>query len=172
MALPLRKRMTLYSKDEPFIVGVDFDGTVTTKPEGGMDFPPPQQGFVDFYNHIHEHNYAEPDNQILIVIHTARDLDNIDNWTYVKDYLCRYQLNEVFLPKRDGLSIKNNLNKKKTFPVHYTVNSKIPCSCYVDDLNIGVPKIDESNLDWPQIEKLIFEKIEYLKNYWASKEVK
>jgi hypothetical protein len=39
-------------------------------------------------------------------------------------------------------------------------------------LNIGVPKIDDSNLDWPQIEKLIFEKIEMLKKYWADKEVK
>lgn len=160
--------MTLYSKDEPFIIGIDFDGTVTTMPAGGNDFPKPQKGFVDFYNHIHEHNYQDPENPIYLVIHTARNLDNADNWNYVKDYLCRYQLNEVFLPKRDGISIKNNLNKKITFPVRYTINSKIPCSCYIDDLNIGTPRIDEFNLDWPRIEELVFTQINMIKEMWEK----
>ena len=110
--------MTLYSKDEPFIIGIDFDGTVTTMPAGGNDFPKPQKGFVDFYNHIHEHNYQDPDNPIYLVIHTARNLDNADNWNYVKDYLCRYQLNEVFLP--NGLTIKRIDNTDTNGPVPIT----------------------------------------------------
>ena len=48
--------MTLYSKDEPFIIGIDFDGTITTEPLGGNDFPPPQEGFINFYNFIHKRN--------------------------------------------------------------------------------------------------------------------
>ena len=127
--------MTLYSKDEPFIIGIDFDGTVTTTPAGGNDFPKPQKGFVDFYNHIHEHNYQDPKNPIYMVIHTARNLDNADNWT---------------------------------FPVRYTINSKIPCSCYIDDLNIGTPRIDEFNLDWPKIEEMVFDQINKIKVMWEK----
>lgn len=48
--------MTIYSKDEPFIIGIDFDGTITTEPRGGNDFPPPQEGFINFYNFIHKRN--------------------------------------------------------------------------------------------------------------------
>ena len=40
--------MTLYSKDEPFIIGIDFDGTVTTTPAGGNDFPKSQKVLLTF----------------------------------------------------------------------------------------------------------------------------
>lgn len=161
--------MTVFSKDEPFIIGIDFDGTITTKPLGGNDFPLPQEGFVKFYNFIHKRNIEHPESQIYFCIHTARNLDKDENWQYVKDYLCRYQLNEVFLPKRDGLTIKNNLNKKQQFPIPFSLNSKIPCSCYVDDLNIGTPKIDENNLDWETISALILEEVESLEEKYQEK---
>lgn len=158
--------MTLYSKDEPFIIGIDFDGTITTEPRGGNNFPPPQEGFINFYNFIHKRNIDHPESQIYFCIHTARNLDKDENWQYVKDYLCRYQLNEVFLPKRDGKTIKNNLNKKQHFPIEFSYNSKIPCSCYVDDINIGTPKIDEHNLDWEKISKLIIDEVERLEELY------
>jgi hypothetical protein len=158
--------MTLYNKDEPYIIGVDFDGTITTEPLGGNNFPPPQEGFIDFYNFVHKRNIEHPESQIYFCIHTARNLDNDENWQYVKDYLCRYQLNEVFLPKRDGKTIKNNLNKRQQFPIEFSYNSKIPCSCYVDDINIGTPKIDEHNLDWEKISKLIIDEVERLERFY------
>lgn len=161
--------MTVFNRDEPYIIGVDFDGTITTEPLGGNDFPPPQEGFVNFYNLVHKRNIEHPESQIYFCIHTARNLDNDANWQYVKDYLCRYQLNEVFLPKRDGKTIKNNLNKRQQFPIEFSFNSKIPCSCYVDDLNIGTPKIDEHNLDWDEIGKLILAEVERLEKYYDFK---
>lgn len=161
--------MTVFNRDEPYIIGVDFDGTITTEPLGGNDFPPPQEGFVNFYNLVHKRNIEHPESQIYFCIHTARNLDNDTNWQYVKDYLCRYQLNEVFLPKRDGKTIKNNLNKRQQFPIEFSFNSKIPCSCYVDDLNIGTPKIDEHNLDWDEIGKLILAEVERLEKYYDFK---
>lgn len=161
--------MTIFNRDEPYIIGVDFDGTITTEPLGGNDFPPPQEGFVNFYNLVHKRNIEHPESQIYFCIHTARNLDNDTNWQYVKDYLCRYQLNEVFLPKRDGKTIKNNLNKRQQFPIEFSFNSKIPCSCYVDDLNIGTPKIDEHNLNWDEIGKLILAEVERLEKYYDFK---
>lgn len=161
--------MTIFNRDEPYIIGVDFDGTITTEPLGGNDFPPPQEGFVNFYNLVHKRNIEHPESQICFCIHTARNLDNDTNWQYVKDYLCRYQLNEVFLPKRDGKTIKNNLNKRQQFPIEFSFNSKIPCSCYVDDLNIGTPKIDEHNLNWDEIGKLILAEVERLEKYYDFK---
>lgn len=161
--------MTVFNRDEPYIIGVDFDGTITTEPLGGNDFPPPQEGFVNFYNLVHKRNIEHPESQIYFCIHTARNLDNDTNWQYVKDYLCRYQLNEVFLPKRDGKTIKNNLNKRQQFPIEFSFNSKIPCSCYVDDLNIGTPKIDEHNLNWDEIGKLILAEVERLEKYYDFK---
>lgn len=161
--------MTVFNRDEPYIIGVDFDGTITTEPLGGNDFPPPQEGFVNFYNLVHKRNIEHPESQIYFCIHTARNLDNDTNWQYVKDYLCRYQLNEVFLPKRDGKTIKNNLNKRQQFPIEFSFNSKIPCSCYVDDLNIGTPKIDEHNLNWDEIGKLILAEVERLETYYDFK---
>lgn len=161
--------MTVFNRDEPYIIGVDFDGTITTEPLGGNDFPPPQEGFVNFYNLVHRRNIEHPESQIYFCIHTARNLDNDTNWQYVKDYLCRYQLNEVFLPKRDGKTIKNNLNKRQQFPIEFSFNSKIPCSCYVDDLNIGTPKIDEHNLNWDEIGKLILAEVERLEKYYDFK---
>ncbi len=161
--------MTIYSKNEPFIIGVDFDGTITTEPLGGSNFPLPQEGFVKFYNLVHQRNIEHPESQIYFCIHTARNLDKDENWQYIKDYLCRYQLNEVFLPKRDGKSIKNNLNKKEEFPIQFSWNSKIPCSCYVDDLNIGTPKLDEHILDWYTIGLLIMKEVEKVEEKWKTK---
>lgn len=163
--------MTVFSADEPFIIGVDFDGTITTEPLGGNNFPEPQEGFVKFYDFIHKRNLQHPESQIYFCIHTARNLDNDVNWNYVKDYLCRYQLNEVFLPKRDGKSIKNNLNKKVEFPIQFSFNSKIPCSCYVDDLNIGTPKKDEHNLDWDKISEIIIKEVEALEAKYSTKSI-
>lgn len=160
--------MTIYNKDEPYLIGLDFDGTITTAPLGGYDFPPPQAGFVKFYNFIHEYNINHPDDPIYFVVHTARNLDNNTNWGYIKDYLFRYQLNEIFLPKRDGQSMKNNLNRKLEFPIDFSVNSKIPCSCFVDDINVGTPKLENGELDWDEISRLIMLDISKLKEYWAK----
>ena len=162
--------MTLYSKDEFYVIGLDFDGTITTSPLGGNNFPKPQQGFIDFYNFIHYYNVDHHDDPIYFVINTARNLNSTENWNYIKDYLFRYQLNEIFLPKRDGKSMKNNLNKKIQFPVDFSMNSKIPCSCFVDDLNIGTPKLENGDLDWEKIKEFILEDIEKIRKYWAVKD--
>lgn len=162
--------MTQYQKDEPYVIGIDFDGTVTTAPLGGYDFPKPQEGFVRFYNFIHEYNIEHSEDPIYFVVHTARNLDDKVNWDYIKDYLFRYQLNEVFLPKRDGQSMKNNLNRKLDFPIKFSWNSKIPCSCFVDDINVGTPKLENGDLDWDKIRELIMADVEKLKKYWADKD--
>lgn len=159
--------MTQYSKDEPYVIGIDFDGTITINPLGGNDFPKPQEGFIKFYNFIHEYNIEHPEDPIYFVVHTARNLDDNKNWEYIKDYLFRYQLNEVFLPKRDGQSMKNNLNRKLNFPVKFSWNSKIPCSCFVDDLNVCTPKLENNDLDWDKIKEFIMNDIEKLKQLWT-----
>lgn len=66
--------MTIYNKNEPFLIGLDFDGTVTTSPLGGFDFPKPQEGFIKFYNFVQSYNKEHID-KIYFVIHTARCLD-------------------------------------------------------------------------------------------------
>lgn len=158
--------MTQFSKDEPFLIGLDFDGTITTEPLGGSNYPPVQKGFEEFYQYFHNYN-SNNDDKVFMVIHTARNLDNDDNWKYIKDYLARYSINEIYLPKRNGHSMKNNLNRKIEFPIKFSTNSKIPCSCYIDDINIGTPKLENGELDWKKIKEEVLKIINSLKEKYS-----
>lgn len=64
--------------------------------------------------------------------------------------------------------MKNNLNEVLEFPIRFSWNSKIPCSCFVDDINVGTPKLENGDLDWDKICELIMADVERLEKYWKN----
>lgn len=159
--------MTYYNKDEHYIIGLDFDGTITPTPRGGFDFPPPTLDFLEFYSWAT--NNGNKKDKIALCIHTARDLDNDENYEYISQYLDAYNLKEIYIPKRDAKTIKNRYGDVIELPYRVAINSKLMCACYVDDINIGTPKLRDGQIDWKRVQALIKIELRNISKYWRKR---
>lgn len=154
--------MNMYNIDGPFIIGLDFDGTITSSPLGGNHYPSPSKGFIQFYNWAYE-------NGLFLCIHTARDLNSQTNRHYIKAYLAKYGLTKIYFPLNDGKTIKNLDGEIKTWPYEVSVNTKLVCSCFIDDLNIGIPKYKNGLINWKKVTKLVKKELKKISKYWRKK---
>lgn len=153
--------MNMYEKEGPFIVGLDFDGTITSAPLGGNNYPAPSKGFEKFYNWALNNN-------LVLCIHTARDLNNQENRHYIKAYLTRYGFTKIYFPSIDGKTIKNLDGDIKNWPYKISINTKLVCSCFIDDLNIGIPKHKNGLINWSKVIRLVKHEIKLVDQHWRK----
>lgn len=75
---------------------------------------------------------------------------------------------KIYFPKRDGIRLKNLKDETLEFPYKKSMNSKMVCSCFVDDMNIGTPKTKDGNIDWKKIVPLIKKELKAIEAKWSG----
>lgn len=158
--------MNFYSKDEVYVIALDFDGTISKRPFSRAPLDEaPQEGFVWFYREICT-NHPE----IVMVLHTTRYLEGDNDYWSTRKYLERWGLTKICFPKRDGHTFKNMEGEVYQPFAHYGVNSKLPFAICIDDRNIGTPMLQNGELDWHWIYEMVEEDLRQCEAYWKEKD--
>lgn len=140
--------MGRYSSDTPFIVALDFDGTIKSGKDYDLNWETwkPSPGFLRFVGWVRTQD-------IKLVLWTCRNMDLESDRTPVYCFLNKFNLLDVI-----AIDFKKGNKyefRGKMFYFWGTGSLKQYADFYVDDLSVGCPMLPSGTPDWVKIQEII-----------------
>ena len=144
--------MGRFDSERPYIVALDFDGTIKSGKNYDLDWETWSltPGFKDFVDWTKTQN-------IRLVLWTCRNMDSRRDFEPVYNFLKKNNLVEDIV-----LHFKQGAPYTHACKVHYfwgTGSRKQYADFYVDDLAVGCTMLDSGTPAWNQIRRLIVEEL-------------